>query len=176
MVQTEAILIRKQAWSDSSLIVTWFTADHGKVRAVARAARRSGSALAGKIDLFYKAEIAFTMSRRTPLCNLREVHLLEPFDASLVPYANIFLGGYFAEVLDLGIEPGHPAPEIYDLLVRAVEHLRTQTATTRSLEHFEREFCRLLGVGNQHPLQAIETYCTRIPESRATAIRLLSGR
>ena len=52
MEQTEAILIRRQAWSDTSLIVTWFTLAHGKVGTMAKAARRANSPFAGHLDFF----------------------------------------------------------------------------------------------------------------------------
>jgi len=173
MQQTEALLIRKQVWSDTSLIVTWLTPAHGKVRTLARAARRPGNPLAGKLDLFFRAEIAFTLSRRTSLHALREVSLLQAFDSPSV--SSVFLCGYFAELADAATESGQPAPEIFNLLGRAIAHLRVQAASLRALEHFEIELCRVLGVQDDraHPLATIESYCGRIPASRAAALRMM---
>ena len=173
MQQTEAILIRKQAWSDTSLIATWLTPAHGKVRTLARAARRPGNPLAGKLDLFFRAEIAYAVSSRSSLHALREVSLIQVFDSSSV--SSVFLCGYFAELADAATEPGQPAPEIFDLLGRAIAHLRVQSASLRALEHFEIELCRVLGVHDDrsHPLATIESYCGRIPASRAAALRMI---
>ncbi len=71
MEETEAILIRRQPWSDTSLIVTWFTLGHGKVGTMARAARRTHSPFAGVLDLFHRVEIAYVPGRRGPLGTLR---------------------------------------------------------------------------------------------------------
>ena len=173
MEQTEAILIRKQVWSDTSLIVTWLTPAHGKVRTLARAARRPGNPLFGKLDLFFRAEIAFAVSPRSSLHALREVSLLQAFDSSSV--SSVFLCGYFAELADAATESGQPAPEVFDLLVRGIAHLRVQAASLRALEHFEVELCRVLGVhdGRSHPLATIESYCGRIPASRSAALRMI---
>ncbi len=173
MEQTEAILIRKQAWSDTSLIAMWLTPTHGKVRTLARAARRPGSPMAGKLDLFYRAEIAFAVSSRTSLHALREVNLLEAFDPPSV--SSVFLCGYFAELADAATEAGQPAPEIYSLLARGVAHLRVREGSLRALEHFESELCRVLGVQDEqsHPLACIESYCGRIPASRGPALRMI---
>ena len=176
MEQTEAILIRKQAWSDTSLITTWLTSGHGKVTAMARAARRPASPFAGRLDLFHKAEIAFATTKRGTLHTLREVRLLEIFSSSSA--ANLFLCGYFAELTDLVTQPGEPFPEIYDLFARATTHLGHSPASMRALEFFESELCRLLGVhdGTTCARAAIETYCGRIPSSRMAALQLLNPR
>ncbi len=173
MEHSPAILIRRRAWGDTSWIVTWLTLEHGKVSTMARGARRPGSPFAGKLDLFYSAEISFQSSRKSALHSLREVQLLEPFDASGVPCANIYLCGYFAEMTDLVTEPGAPVAGVYDLLRRALGHLRSQTATLRALEHFERELARALGVGDGVVLSALETCCGSIPSSRNAALKLL---
>ena len=111
MEQTEAILIRKQPWSDTSLITTWLTSGHGKITAMARAARRPASPFAGRLDLFHKAEIGYAMPKRGSLHTLREVRLLEVFAATSA--SNLFLCGYFAELIDLVTQPGEPFPRIH---------------------------------------------------------------
>ena len=173
MEQTEAILIRKRNWSDTSLIVTWFTAAHGKQTTIAKAARRAGSSFAGCLDLFHRAEIGFVASRKSQIHTLREVRVLEAFDS--ITAANLFLCGYFAELIDLVTEPGEPVPEIYDLLQRAVRHLKSQPASLRALDFFEGELCRHLGIHDDanNTLIAIETYCGRVPASRKAALNLL---
>jgi DNA repair protein RecO (recombination protein O) len=176
MEQTEAILIRKQPWSDTSLITTWLTSGHGKVTAMARSARRPGSAFAGRLDLFHKTEIGYATAKRGAMHTLREVRLLEVFASPSAP--NLFLCGYFAELIDRVTQPGEPFPEIYDLFSRATAHLGRAPATLRALDFFENELCRLLGIhdGSSCALAAIETYCGRIPASRMAAWQLLNPR
>jgi len=176
MEQTEAILIRKQAWSDTSLITTWLTSSHGKITAMARSARRPGSPFAGRLDFFHKAEIGYAHPKRGSLQTLCEVRLIEIFASTSA--ANLFLCGYFAELIDLVTEPGEPFPEIYDLFARATAHLSKSPATPRALEFFESELCRLLGIhdGTTCAKAAIETYCGRIPSSRIAAVQLLNSR
>ena len=174
MEQTEAILIRRQPWSDTSLIVTWFTLAHGKVGTMAKAARRANSPFAGHLDLFHRVEIGFLPGRKTPLGTLREIRMLAPFESKSA--ANVFLCGYFAELLDLATQPAHPHPEVFDLLARAVGHLSAKPASLHALDFFERELVRLLGIeeADTHPLAAIETYCGRIPSTRRIAIQMLA--
>jgi recombinational DNA repair protein (RecF pathway) len=119
-------------------------------------------------------EIGYLPGRKTPLGTLREVKMLAPFESKSA--ANVFLGGYFTELLDLVTQPAHPHPEVFDLLSRAIAHLSDKPATLRALDFFERELVRLLGIeeAETHPLAAIETYCGRIPASRRAAIQMLT--
>ena len=175
MEQTGAILIRRHAWSDTSLVLTWSTAAHGKVRTMAKGARRAGSPFTGRLDLFHRVEIAYVSARRGDLHMLREVRLLDPFASTAA--ANLFLAGYFAELVDRTTEPGHPVPEIHDLLERALVHLGGNPATEHALVFFEEELCRLLGIleARGAALASLERYCGKIPASRAEVLGLLGG-
>jgi len=170
-----AILIRRRAWGDTSWIVTWLTLGHGKVSTMARGARRPASPFSGKLDLFYIGEISFVLSKKSSLHTLREVQILEPFDASGLPCPNLFLGCYFVELADLATEPGAPVSGIFDLLTRALTHLRSNAASLRALDFFEKELGRALGISGAatHPLAALEAHCGRIPQSRPALLRLL---
>lgn len=176
MEQGEAILIRRTVWSDTSFLTTWLLPDLGKVRAMAKAARRPGSPFAGKLDLFFHAEIGFARGKGSPpLHQLREVKVLTAFNATHVPCANVYACGYFAELVDLCTEPAEPAPEIFDLLLRAIRHLSEKPVTLRAIEHFEAQLCRAIGIheDGHHPLAALERYGGKVPASRLTALKLL---
>lgn len=175
MEHTPAILIRRRSWSETSWVVTWLTLGHGKMATMARGARRASSPFAGKLDLFYIAEISFVCSRKSSLHNLREIQVIEPFDVSRLPSANLFLCSYFAELTDLVTEPGAPVAGVFHLLTRALGHLREQPASLRALDHFEKELGRMLGVGDagSSPRSALEVHCGALPASRNPLLRLL---
>ena len=175
MEHSPAILIRRRTWGDTSWIVTWLTLGHGKVSTMARGARRPASPFSGKLDLFYIGEISFVLSRKSSLHTLREIQILEPFDPSGLPSSNLFLCSYFSELVDLATEPGTPVSGVFDLLTRALAHLRSNAASLRALDFFEKELARTLGIGDagSSPLAVLEGHCGRIPRSRPELLRLL---
>src|SRR6266705_2482495 len=67
---TEAILLRKRRFSDTSLIVSWCTESLGCVQTIAKGARRPKSPFAGKLDLFFEAEISIVRGRKSDLFGL----------------------------------------------------------------------------------------------------------
>lgn len=175
MESTAAILLRRTKFSETSLIVTWLTRDHGKLKTMAKGARGRKSAFAGAIDLFFETEISFVRSQRSEIHTLREVALREPFDGLRRDYARVELGAYFVELLEMTTEPEHPVPELYDLLRRALHYLETATPGRRALLHFENELARLLGVHVEGGAStALWGIAQRLPESRQRLLAKLS--
>ena len=71
------IILRTRLLTETSLIVVWLTAEHGRLSTVAKGARRPKSSYLGKLDLFYEVNFSFHRSRRSELHTLREVLLRE---------------------------------------------------------------------------------------------------
>ena len=175
MPTTIAILLRKTRFSDTSLIVTWFTKDFGKIKTVAKGVLRPKSRFAGTLDLFFDCEISFARSAKSELHTLREAVLNDPREGLRREYRSVALASYFVELIELTTEPEHPAPELHDLLRRAFAHLDTKPATQRAQLHFETELARMLGI--QHPeltpIVAIGRAHHRVPSARPGLLRML---
>lgn len=178
MESTAAILLRKTKLTETSLIITWFSAGAGKIKTVAKGARRPKSRFAGVLDLFFDCEIQFARSRRSELHILREAMLRNPHEGLRLDYHRVALASYFVELLELVTEPDHPAPELYDLLQRALRYLNMQPASPKALRHFEAELVRLLGIQGQpgvSPAVAIGRALHRVPAARPELLKRLGG-
>ena len=174
METSPAILLRKTRLSDTSLIISWCSREYGKIKTVAKGARRPKSAFAGKLDLFFVAEIQFVRSKKSDLHTLRELVLKEPLEGIRNDYPRVLLASYFVELLDIATESDHAVPELYDLLLRALRYLNTNPANLRALLHFESELARLAGVldaGTTTPAVALGRLHGRLPPGRAELLR-----
>lgn len=175
METTPAILLRKTKLTETSLIVTWFTAEFGKIKTVAKGARQPKSRFAGTLDLFFDCDVHFARSRKSELHTLREVILKNPHAGLRNEHSRVALAAYFVELIELVTEPDHPAPELYDLLQRAFRHLSENAATKRAMLHFESELVRLLGI--QHPevtaAVALGRAYHRLPSARPELLKSL---
>lgn len=141
------IVMRVTRLTETSCIVRWWTREHGIVETVAKGARRSGSTFAGKIDLFFSAEVTWQRAKRGHLHHLRESAVLDYREGLRNRYVNTLLAGYFTAMIEKITEIEHAEPEIFDLLHRALNHVAEQGASLRAMRHFERELARLHGVG-----------------------------
>ena len=140
------ILLRRIRYSDSSLILTWFTDLHGKIKTMAKGAFRPKSGFAGKLDLFFHCDLLLSFSRRTELHLLREVSIKTGFEGIRKDYLKTSAASYFVELVEMVTELDHPAPEIYQLLLRALGYLDRQNPGTRGVLFFESELCKCLGL------------------------------
>jgi len=173
---TRAILLRKTKLSETSLILTWLTDLHGKLRTVAKGARQAKSKFVGRLDLFFDCEISYVRSRKSDLHTLREVVLREPYEGVRAEFERVSLAAFFVELIELVTEPEHAVPELSDLLRRALRHLNENSASRRALEHFESELVGLLGIA--HPqvsaCVAIGRAYHRIQAGRSELLKRLS--
>lgn len=172
---TEAILLRRSRFGESSFVLVWLSPGHGKVRTAARGSTKKGAGLQGRVDLFFQAEIQFAASAKSDLHALREVRLVETWDGLRGDYGRLLAASYFAELCDALSEPGHASPGLFDLLRRALGHLCRTPPSRRAVEFFEEEACRILGFGHDgNALGAIEAHAGRIPANRRRLAVLLS--
>src|SRR2546425_10137882 len=57
LLKTPAIVLKSRKWGDADRIVTFFTLKHGKVRGVARGARRMKSRFGGTLEPFVYCDL-----------------------------------------------------------------------------------------------------------------------
>src|SRR6187455_2538036 len=105
METTPAILLRKTKLTETSLIVTWLTEHHGKLKTVAKGARQVKSRFSGRLDLFFECEIQYARTLKGELHSLRDIELREPYDGLRRDYLRVTLAAYFVELLELVTEP-----------------------------------------------------------------------
>lgn len=179
MESTTGILLRKTKLSDTSLIVSWCTSSLGCIQTVAKGARRAKSPFAGKLDLFFEAEIQIARSKKSNLHTLREVTLTNPFAGIRETYLRMQAAAYFVELIEICTESDHHDAELFALLRRAFGYLSTNEPTTRAVTHFETELARIAGVhdakaSKQGPAFALAALFGRLPLSRGPLLKALA--
>ena len=173
---TSAILLRKRKFSDTSLIISWCTESLGCIQTMARGARRPKSGFAGKLDLFYEAEIQIARSRKSSLHTLTEVVLQNPFAGIRQSYARTQTASYFVELIELCTERDHHEPELFGLLQRAFRFLNEKDSSVRVISHFEKELALIAGVHDSRitrarPAVALGNLFGKLPLSRLPLLR-----
>jgi len=121
--RTEAIVLRAQPVTETSLLVTWFSREFGKLKTLAKGARRPKSPMRGKIDLFYEDEIVFLRSRRSDLHLLHDCFLENPHRKLRESVAGLTAASYACELVDVVTEVEDRHASIYVLLTQVLEML-----------------------------------------------------
>lgn len=176
MQSTAAIVIRLTRLTETSLIVHWFTEDHGLLKTVAKGARRPKSPFAGQLDLFFSGEITLSHSPNRELHPLREVAIRHWREGLRKNYTSTLLAAYCCQLIESAVEPEHAEPELHDLLVRALDHLESSPPTLRALRHFETELSRHLGIyhAQRQAENSLRDALGSLPASRPQLVERLS--
>ncbi len=179
METTAGILLRRRKLSDTSLIVSWCTESLGCIQTVAKGARRAKSLFAGKLDLFFEAEIQIARSRKSNLHTLTEVALRNPFAGIRRSYLRTQTAAYFVELIELCTERDQDEPELFALLQRAFGYLDVNESNARAISHFETELAKIAGVHDakmlkSDPALALANLFGRLPLSRTRLLRALT--
>ncbi len=154
MESSRAILLRKTRLTETSLILSWLSEREGRVKTVAKGALRPGSPWRGKLDIFFLCDMARGISKRSDLHPLRDVALLNAFPGLRTEYSRLQCAAYFVGLTEHSTEPGHAVPEIFDLLLRALHHLDKHNPNRRTVDFFEKELARTLGIHDGIPTSA----------------------
>jgi len=179
MEKADGILIRKTPLTNTSLIVHWVTREHGLIRTAAKAARRPGSPFAGKLDLFYSADLSWVRSRRGDLHALREAEVTHYRPGIQSDYLRVLAAAYFCTLIEQVAEGETPVGALHDLLRRALDWLDAHQPTEKAVLFFEKEVAADLGIHGEpgvSAIAAIRQAYHRVPGQREKLmLRLAAG-
>jgi DNA repair protein RecO (recombination protein O) len=143
--QATALVLRTVDFSESSLVVTLFTREFGKIQGLAKGAKRLKGPFESAIDLLAVCRIVFLRKSSDALDLLTEAKLQRAFRPSSRSLSGLYAAYYVAELLDELTHDYDPHPELYDLADETLVALAGQEAVARRVLRFELGALRLLG-------------------------------
>ena len=146
MEKTEAIIIGRTRYSETTLIVHWCCPEMGLFRTIAKGALRPKSAFAGTLDLFVTAEIRFARAKNGDLHTLAEARWTNPRLGLRQSYGRVLAATYLVKVIALVVEPHAPIQAIYELLTKALNYLNDHDPSGAFVERFELRLAEDLGL------------------------------
>jgi DNA repair protein RecO (recombination protein O) len=140
-----AIVIRTVEFSETSLVVTLFTREFGKIGALAKGARRLKSPFESALDLLALCRIVFLHKSSEALDLLTEAKLLRRFRPAGRNLAGLYAAYYVAELLGEMTDDDDPHPELFDLADQTLAALAAGEPVAKQIVRFELGALRLLG-------------------------------
>jgi DNA repair protein RecO (recombination protein O) len=168
-----AIVIRAVDFSETSLVVTLFTREYGKIGALAKGARRLKSPFESALDLLALCRIVFLHKTSDALDLLTEAKLLRRFRPAGKNLLSLYAGYYVAELLDDLTEANDPHPELFDLADETLAALAAGEPVVRRTIRFELGLLQLLGL--MPSLDVCAECGGNVPAAGRIAFGLLDG-
>src|SRR5690348_4932643 len=123
--ESEAIVLRTYPFRESDLLVTLFTRTEGKVRGVARAAKKSRRRFGGALEPLTYVKVTYEDRERQELARLDACEVIESPLTSEVTYPRAVALGHVAELLD-ELSPDREANDaVFRLALSVLAHLTT---------------------------------------------------
>ena len=171
--KTIALVLHTVDFSETSLVLTLFTRDFGKVRALAKGGRRLKGPFESALDLLALCRIVFLRKSSESLDLLTEAKLQRRFKIAGRNVSSLYAGYYVAELLDLLTDDYDPHPELFDLAEETLAGLSAGEAVALRVLRFE---LRTLGVLGHFPSLDVCAECGRtVPAAGRVAFGQLSG-
>ncbi|MDR0335503.1 MAG: DNA repair protein RecO [Planctomycetaceae bacterium] len=145
MENADAIVLRTVDFSETSLILTLFTRQFGKIEALAKGGRRLKSPFESALDILTRIRVSFLHKKNNTLDLLTEAKLIRRFRVVESNLAGLFASYYVVELVDSVTEINDPNPALYDLTVKILARLEQGTLLMRSLIRFEGLLLKTIG-------------------------------
>ena len=142
--ESEAIVLRTYPLRESDLLVTLFTRLEGKVRGVARAAKKSRRRFGGSLEPLTYVKVAYDDRERHELARLDSCEVLESPLASEVSYPRAVALGHVAELLDELLPDREANDAVFRLALSVLAQLRDREFWL-PITYFDLWMARLMG-------------------------------
>src|SRR6202042_3953647 len=142
--ESEAIVLRTYPLREADLLVTLFTRSQGKVRGVARSAKKSKRRFGGALEPLTYVRAFYDDRERQELARLDSCEIIESPMASEVSYSRAAALAHVAELLDELMPDREASDAVFRLSLAVLQELRGQTLWM-ALTYFELWMTRLMG-------------------------------
>ncbi|HLJ25172.1 MAG TPA: DNA repair protein RecO [Candidatus Angelobacter sp.] len=143
--QSEALVLRTYPFHEADLLVTLFTRSEGKVRGVAKSAKRSKRRFGGALEPLTHVTAHWAEKEGQELARLDSFDIIASPLAAKVSYPRLLALEYVAEVIDQLLPEREPNDSIFRLALSVVGQLRSE-AIWMPLTYFDLWIVRLIGL------------------------------
>ncbi len=121
---SEALVLRTYPLKEADLVVSFLTRDQGKLRGVAKRARRPKSSFGAGLERLSHVRMAYFQRESRELVNLDSCELIRSQFALVADYRASVALDYFAEVTEQMLPAAEPNERFFRLLLAVLEFLQ----------------------------------------------------
>jgi len=115
--KTRALVLELSDFGDIDRIVTFYTSDFGKVKGIAKGAKKSRKRFGAAMDLFSYVFLSFFTKETSGLARINHCQLLQNFSAIQQDIIRIGFGSYIAELIKEMTAEGVSNQELFNTLI-----------------------------------------------------------
>ncbi len=142
--QTQAVVIKQTGLGEADKILTLFTPDLGKVKAVAKGVRRPGSKLGGAVEPLTHSLMTLAKGRNLDI--VTQSQIIDGFATLKSDLWKVSCGFYVLELVDAFAVEGSANRDMFELALDAFRYLcQDEDGGDTILRHFELHLLSMVG-------------------------------
>ena len=145
---SEAVVLQTYPFKESDLVVSFLTRDQGKLRGVAKRARRPKNSFGSGLERLSQVKMSYFQRETRELVNLDSCDLIRSQFGLLGDYGAAVALDYLAEISEQLLPPAEPNERYFRLLLAVLDHMRSGGAGSvwRAVTYFSLWAVRLAGI------------------------------
>lgn len=143
VARVDAVVLRRSDFGEADRIVTLYTREVGKLRAVAKGVRRTTSRLGGHLELFTRSRALLAKGRDLDIVTQAET--IQSYIGLRDDLWRAAFACYVAELVDRFTLDRSPDPVVYDLLVTTLGRIAESQSPELAVRFYEVQLLGFLG-------------------------------
>jgi DNA repair protein RecO (recombination protein O) len=123
---SESIILRTYPFKEADLVVSFLTRDQGKLRGVARRARRPKGGFGAGLERLSQVQVSYFQRENRELVTLDSCELIRSQFELQSDFAAGVVLDYIAEVSEQLLAPGEQSERFFRLIIAALDYLRAE--------------------------------------------------
>jgi DNA repair protein RecO (recombination protein O) len=143
ILKVDAVVLRHSDYGEADRLLTIFTREHGKLRAIAKGVRKMQSRKAGHLEPF--TQVALMLAQGHDLWIVTQAEAIDSFQPLREDLTRIGFAGYTVELLDRFTYEEGQNWQLYQLLVETLKRLSLEEDAFVSVHYYEMRLLDLMG-------------------------------
>ena len=135
--QCQGLVLKSAPLGEAGLMATIYTRDMGKLKALARGARKPASKMVGHLEPLNLVHLSLASSRQGGMDTVTQAQILDSHAGLKADLEGISRAVYVSELADGFGAEGSRNPGLYDLLLDTMRALREHSNPEMALRYFE---------------------------------------
>lgn len=143
--RTDAIVLRSLNHGESDLIVTLLTSGYGKLRGIAKGARRSRKRFANALEPYTRLSIIFSTKGADNLSLIEAADIVDHYPDIRSDLQRTLVSSYFMDLVDLFSSDGKLNADLFNLLCAVLDNIDKHGTSDVLVRVFELHLLKFVG-------------------------------
>jgi DNA repair protein RecO (recombination protein O) len=143
--KTTGFVLRCLNYGESDLIITFYSSDFGKLKGIAKGAKRSRKRFVNVFEPFSLTNIIFSRKSPNMLAFIESCEIIDHYNSIREDLEKTLIASYFVDLADHFSPEAKKNEKIFDLLHNFLAHLERERASEALVRFFEIRLLRMTG-------------------------------